>query len=106
MIAGKRVPWDNVCFHAQQAAEKILKAFLVFHGQTPRKTHDCTSLLVDCALIAPTLSTLEADYRYVTRYGVAPRYPDIAPDPTKRQATVAVEAMHRIQTATLALPPK
>jgi HEPN domain-containing protein len=61
MIAGKRVPWDNVCFHAQQAAEKILKAFLVYHGQIPPKTHDCVSLLMDCAKIAPTLSSLEAD---------------------------------------------
>lgn len=106
MIAGKRVPWDNVCFHAQQAAEKTLKAFLVFHGQTPRKTHDCTSLLVDCAKIVSTLSMLEADCRYVTRFGVAPRYPDIAPEPTKKQATAAVTAMHHIQVAVLALLPK
>lgn len=106
MIAGKPVPWDNVCFHAQQAAEKTLKAFLVFHGQTPRKTHDCTSLLVDCVQIAPTLSTLATDCRYVTRYGIAPRYPDIAPEPTKRQATAAVAAMHRIRAAILALMPK
>jgi hypothetical protein len=27
------VPWDTVCFHAHQAAEKILKAFLVFLGR-------------------------------------------------------------------------
>jgi HEPN domain-containing protein len=106
MIAGNRVPWDNVCFHAQQAAEKILKAFLVYHGQIPQKTHDCVSLLVDCAAISPTLSILEADCRYVTRFGVAPRYPDIAPEPTKRQATEAVTTMHRIRTAVFALLPK
>ncbi|MGI8855908.1 MAG: HEPN domain-containing protein [Thermomicrobiales bacterium] len=106
MIAGKRVPWDNVCFHAQQAAEKILKAFLVYDGQVPQKTHDCVSLLVDCATINPALSTLEADCRYVTRFGVAPRYPDIAPEPTKKQAIAAVAAMHRIRTAVLALLPK
>ncbi|MBM4080999.1 MAG: HEPN domain-containing protein, partial [Planctomycetes bacterium] len=28
-LAAERVPWDTVCFHAQQAAEKMLKAFLV-----------------------------------------------------------------------------
>lgn len=27
-LAASRTPWDTVCFHAQQAAEKILKAFL------------------------------------------------------------------------------
>jgi len=25
-------PYDTICFHAQQCAEKYLKAFLVFHG--------------------------------------------------------------------------
>lgn len=30
-LAATRAPWDTVCFHAQQAAEKVLKAFLVFH---------------------------------------------------------------------------
>jgi HEPN domain-containing protein len=27
-----QIPWDAVCFHAQQAAEKMLKAFLVSRG--------------------------------------------------------------------------
>lgn len=106
MIAGKRVPWDNVCFHAQQAAEKALKALLVFHGQKPDKTHDCVSLLVECVKIAPTLASLVDDCRYVTRYGVAPRYPDIAPEPTKRQAMAAVAAMMRIRVAVLSLLPR
>lgn len=87
-------------------AEKTLKAFLVFHGQIPRKTHDCVSLVVECAQIVPTLATLEADCRYVTRYGVAPRYPDIARNLTKKQATAAAAAMQRIRTEVLALMPK
>jgi HEPN domain-containing protein len=31
-LLASRVPWDTVCFHAQQVAEKLLKAFLVFRG--------------------------------------------------------------------------
>ena len=31
-LAAKEVPWDTVCFHAQQAAEKMLKAVQAFHG--------------------------------------------------------------------------
>lgn len=34
------VPWDVVCFHAQQCAEKILKAYLVLDERTPERTHD------------------------------------------------------------------
>lgn len=28
-LVAKDIPWDTVCFHAQQVAEKVLKAFLV-----------------------------------------------------------------------------
>ncbi len=44
-MRGNRVPWDTVCFHAQQAAEKLLKAFLVFHETVPPRTHDLVALL-------------------------------------------------------------
>lgn len=28
-LAAREIPWDTVCFHAQQCAEKYLKALLV-----------------------------------------------------------------------------
>ena len=28
-VAADETPWDTVCFHAQQAAEKLLKGFLM-----------------------------------------------------------------------------
>lgn len=34
------VPLEVVCFHCQQAAEKSLKAYLVYSGIRPPKTHD------------------------------------------------------------------
>jgi len=33
------IPWDTVCFHAQQAAEKAPKACLVAHGIDPPHIH-------------------------------------------------------------------
>ena len=39
------VPFDTVCFHCQQAAEKFLKAFLVGKGQTYPITHDLLLIL-------------------------------------------------------------
>lgn len=44
-LAAKDIPWDTVCFHAQQAAEKVLKAFLVARGHDLSKTHDLVALL-------------------------------------------------------------
>jgi HEPN domain-containing protein len=38
-------PFDTVCFHAQQTAEKYLKAVLVSAGIDPPRTHDLRLLL-------------------------------------------------------------
>jgi len=37
--------WDGVCFHAQQCAEKYLKAFLEERNMSFGKTHDLVVLL-------------------------------------------------------------
>lgn len=39
-LVAPRIPWSVVAFHAQQAAEKVLKAFLVSTGDTVPRTHD------------------------------------------------------------------
>src|SRR5690606_5263203 len=39
---------DVVCFHSQQAAEKYLKSFLVYHDVEPPYTHSLTTLLSLC----------------------------------------------------------
>jgi HEPN domain-containing protein len=40
--------YDAVCFHAQQAAEKYLKAFLQEQNAPFPKTHDLIELLALC----------------------------------------------------------
>jgi len=49
MESGKAL--DTACFHAQQAAEKYLKAFLCFNGISFPKTHAIEELLSLCANI-------------------------------------------------------
>ncbi|TME24838.1 MAG: HEPN domain-containing protein, partial [Chloroflexi bacterium] len=39
---------DVAVYHAQQAAEKALKAFLTSHRRPVRKTHDLVALLAEC----------------------------------------------------------
>ena len=39
------VPWELLAFHAQQAAEKALKAVLVHRGIRPPRTHDLDEIL-------------------------------------------------------------
>jgi HEPN domain-containing protein len=70
---GKNCPTDTVCFHAQQCAEKYLKALLVLQGLDFPRTHDMSQLIALLpAQSRPTLSPEEqerlTDYATVTRY--------------------------------------
>lgn len=66
---------DAVAFHAQQAVEKYLKAYLVHLGIDPPRTHDLITLL---DLIAPhddRLEPLRESARPLSPLAVQVRYP-------------------------------
>ncbi len=66
---------DAICFHCQQAVEKLLKALLVAHDRCPPKTHDLEEL---AALLSPSPAlpeAVEAALTYLTGFAVIPRYP-------------------------------
>lgn len=105
-LAAKEIPWDTVCFHAQQVAEKVLKAFLVYHGRTLSKTHDLIALLAQCAEIDRALSDLEDDCHTLTSYGVAARYPDDLFEPAETDGRELVSTMRRLRARILTLLPQ
>lgn len=51
-LAAQQVPWDTVVYHAQQAVEKTLKAFLISRRAPMPHTHDLGRLLDDCVAAA------------------------------------------------------
>jgi len=58
----KNPPYDTVCFHAQQCAEKYLKGFLTFHEIEFPKTHSIEDLAYQPDLICKqTMDGLELD---------------------------------------------
>ncbi len=65
---------STICFHSQQAVEKFLKAFLIYHDIDFPKTHDLDFLLMECQKIDK--STFGIDLKSLTDFGVAIRYPD------------------------------
>ena len=101
-LHASRVPWDTVCFHAQQAAEKYLKAFLVARDVPPPRSHDCIALLALCAGHAPELATLEAACRRLTYFGTASRYPDDLYEPDEEDGRNAFAASIEVQQVVLA----
>ncbi|HEY7496470.1 MAG TPA: HEPN domain-containing protein [Candidatus Tectomicrobia bacterium] len=70
---GEDCPTDTVCFHAQQCAEKYVKALLVLQGLDFPRTHDMSQLIALLPVQSrPTLTPEEqerlTDYATVTRY--------------------------------------
>jgi HEPN domain-containing protein len=58
LLTAKRVlegkgPYDTACFHAQQAAEKYIKALLAFHEKPVPRTHNLEELERLCAALVP-----------------------------------------------------
>ena len=63
-------------YHTQQAAEKALKAFLVFHKITVPKVHNLEFLVLQCSKIDNSFSSLQTLTTLLTTYGTDSRYPD------------------------------
>jgi HEPN domain-containing protein len=64
---------DNACFHCQQAIEKCLKAFLVYHGRDIERTHNIIFLMSECANFDRIFGTI--DPMNINAYAVQGRYP-------------------------------
>ena len=86
---------DAVCFHAQQAAEKYLKAVLAERVIAFPKVHDLTRLL---DLIDPAineLSAMRADLDALSRLSVQVRYPGFSTDSAKAEEAGRIAAAVR-----------
>jgi HEPN domain-containing protein len=95
-IKAANVPWTVVCFHAQQAAEKYLQAFLVARGIRVERTHDLAFLLGRCMQVDSTLGILLGDSQALSAYAVDARYPDVMPGDVEKLAREAVRMCDRI----------
>jgi len=72
--------YDAVCFHAQQSAEKYLKACLQEADLPFRKTHDLSELLNSLLSIHPQFESLREDLNALTEFAVEYRYPGESAD--------------------------
>lgn len=62
--------FEDLCFHAQQAAEKAIKAVYIYHGARFRYTHDIAELLT--GLMRMGLSFPD-EVKEAPRYPILPR---------------------------------
>lgn len=78
--ARKSPNYDGICFHAQQCAEKYLKARLCEAGAGFGKIHDLVALLDQAAAVEPAWEPCRNDLAYLSAFAVAFRYPGESAD--------------------------
>ena len=66
---------ETACYHAQQAVEKILKAFLISRRAAAPRTHNLVALLDAAVEHEPSTADLKEACSLLTPYAVDLRYP-------------------------------
>jgi len=95
-LQAENVPFDTVCFHCQQAAEKLLKAFLVGNGQKAPRSHDLLLILERVLPLNAAAEQLRDALAMLIPYAVEIRYPDDWFMPSEEDAKEAREAANRV----------
>lgn len=90
---------DAICFHCQQAVEKYLKAYLIFHNVEFGKTHNLEYLLELC-------SKCDQDFRKIdvgnlSFYAIEIRYPDDFYIPTVKEAIESIQIAKQVKSFVL-----
>lgn len=96
---------DDAVFHAQQAAEKALKAFLTWQGQTHRKTHNLIELGEACSQLDASLLILLRRAAPLTEYAWKFRYPGEPEEPSRQEAEEALTTARAVYEAIVARVP-
>ena len=92
------VPPRQACWFAQQAAEKALKAVLIFLQIDFRRTHNL-NVLRDLLPESWQLKTALPDLKDLNRWAVEARYPEKMQEATKAEASMAVEQARSVWTS-------
>jgi HEPN domain-containing protein len=100
MIVEQEQAPRTACFHAQQCAEKAIKASLVLLGIRFRKVHDL-ELLCQELPEGWTLSEDPERLSELTVWAVEPRYPGDLPEATEDDARTAVELAREVYETAL-----
>ncbi len=93
-MAKSRIPnvyLEDLCFEAQQAAEKAIKAVMMMHSIDFPYVHDLARLLKILELHGRRIPDEVRRAARLTRYAVVTRYPAIGQPVSEQQYTEAIE---------------
>ena len=86
---------DGICFHCQQAVEKFLKAFLIYHAIEFERTHNLFALLEQCNQQDSAFGAI--DLKDLNFFGVAVRYPDDFYIPSSAECAEYIEIARQVK---------
>lgn len=95
MNARYPVPFEIVCFHCQQAAEKYVKGVMTASDIKVIKTHDI-AVLLEMLKIKADVKPIASACEFLTRYAVAYRYP-FSPDVDESEARMAITEAQKVK---------
>ncbi len=88
---------DGICFHCQQAAEKIVKACLIFFKINFKKSHNLVYLLDLLGSVEIIKDSMYEHAESLEAYAVEVRYPDAMAMPSLNDATEAFKSLKLIE---------
>jgi HEPN domain-containing protein len=91
--------FNIACFLAQQSAEKILKAFLIKHGDNTIWGHSVADLVDDCSHIDSNFEELFRIAGSLDKYYIPTRYPDGLPGGIPSNAYIDEDARMALKMA-------
>lgn len=99
-LAGVALPpeglYEDLCFHAQQAAEKAIKAVYRSHGRAFRYTHDIKALLADLRDQSVNVPDDVEEAAALTIYAHQVRYPGLEEPVTEAEYQQALTLARRV----------
>lgn len=95
-LKADEVPYDTVCFHCRQSAEKLLKAYLVGMGESYPISHDLFLILEKVLFIDNDAGSLRDALSILMPYAVEVRYPDDWYMPSEKDAKEARDAAEKV----------
>ena len=95
---------DTAAFHCQQAAEKLLKAYLFWKGFEFERIHDLRTLTLDCCTLDEAFRAWVDRLSPLTNYGVRYRYPG-PNDPTVDEVRDALAIVREVWDFVIARLP-
>jgi len=96
LTMGRRTPYRLIAYHAQQCAEKHLKAYLVYHRIDFPYTHSISRLLELCGDQTGWVKEIQ-EAEELTPFAITTRYPGVDEEVSRREALRAVEVAAKVR---------